>query len=250
MAPADFKGLRFRTVGLAATVMVRMGAASNPLRARSRPAMSVDWIDAAEFNNVSSDRALGTGRSGQGLHAAELPPGVRTIRDPIQPEQIAAAAGGFESDDRCRRAGEQRRYVMEGDRRYSRDYAELRSQEQGGVSQDAAIDPRAQLELVDRVVARKSGRKSMVQAVLDSMREFAARAGVAGIRHHGRQRSGVQPVLAAATTPAKRNAKDTPAFRSRICNASVRCAPSFPAGRRPSPLRSGEQQPDRSFDLQ
>src|SRR5512133_601743 len=56
----DMKGIKFRTVGLSIDIYQGLGAAVNALPgAESVPAMDRGLLDAAEFNNASSDRALG-----------------------------------------------------------------------------------------------------------------------------------------------------------------------------------------------
>src|SRR6185369_6820671 len=56
----DFKGLKYRTVGLAVDLFTDLGAAVNPLPGGEIvPALDRGLIEAAEFNNASSDRALG-----------------------------------------------------------------------------------------------------------------------------------------------------------------------------------------------
>ena len=56
----DFKGLKFRTVGLSIDVFTGLGAAVNALPGGEIvPAMDRGLLDAAEFNNASSDRVLG-----------------------------------------------------------------------------------------------------------------------------------------------------------------------------------------------
>jgi TRAP-type mannitol/chloroaromatic compound transport system substrate-binding protein len=58
--PEDFKGLKFRTVGLSIDVFTGMGAAVNALPGGEIvPAMDRGLLDAAEFNNATSDRILG-----------------------------------------------------------------------------------------------------------------------------------------------------------------------------------------------
>src|SRR5207244_2602585 len=58
--PDDFKGMKFRTVGISIDLFTGMGAAVNALPgAEIVPALDRGLIDAAEFNNASSDRALG-----------------------------------------------------------------------------------------------------------------------------------------------------------------------------------------------
>jgi TRAP-type mannitol/chloroaromatic compound transport system substrate-binding protein len=56
----SFKGLKFRTVGISIDVFTALGAAVNALPGGEIvPAMDRGLLDAAEFNNASSDRLLG-----------------------------------------------------------------------------------------------------------------------------------------------------------------------------------------------
>src|ERR671922_1771910 len=56
----DLKGLKFRTVGISIDVFTGLGAAVNALPGGEIvPAMDRGLLDAAEFNNASSDRVLG-----------------------------------------------------------------------------------------------------------------------------------------------------------------------------------------------
>ena len=56
----DFKGLKYRTVGISIDLFTSMGAAVNALPGGEIvPAMDRGLLDAAEFNNMSSDRLLG-----------------------------------------------------------------------------------------------------------------------------------------------------------------------------------------------
>jgi len=58
--PEDFKGLKYRTVGISIDVFTGLGAAVNALPGGEIvPAMDRGLLDAAEFNNASSDRLLG-----------------------------------------------------------------------------------------------------------------------------------------------------------------------------------------------
>src|SRR5439155_165269 len=56
----DFKGMKYRTVGLSADVFKEMGASVTILAGGEIvPAMDRGLLDAAEFNNPSSDILLG-----------------------------------------------------------------------------------------------------------------------------------------------------------------------------------------------
>src|SRR5881394_967162 len=58
--PDDFKGMKYRTVGISIDVFQGMGAAVNALPgAEIVPAIDRGLIEAAEFNNATSDRILG-----------------------------------------------------------------------------------------------------------------------------------------------------------------------------------------------
>src|SRR6201991_5176462 len=56
----DLKGLKFRTVGISIDLFTKLGSAVNALPGGEIvPAMDRGLLDAAEFNNASSDRVLG-----------------------------------------------------------------------------------------------------------------------------------------------------------------------------------------------
>src|SRR5256714_11382993 len=58
--PDDFKGLKFRTVGISIDVYTGLGAAVNALPGGEIvPAIDRGLLDGAEFNNATSDRILG-----------------------------------------------------------------------------------------------------------------------------------------------------------------------------------------------
>src|SRR6202165_3756391 len=58
--PEDFKGLKYRTVGISIDLFTAMGAAVNALPGGEIvPAIDRGLLDAAEFNNATSDRILG-----------------------------------------------------------------------------------------------------------------------------------------------------------------------------------------------
>ena len=174
---ADMKGLKFRTVGLAVDVFTDMGVAVKPLPGGEIvPALDRGLIDAAEFNNASSDRVLGFADVAkncmlQSFHqSAEqfeilfngpkyraLPQELRSIVD--YAVQAASADMSWKAIDRN-----------------SKDYIELKK---AGVkfykTPDAIL--RAQLASWDKTVAKKSAENPLFRKVLDSQRQFAERAG-------------------------------------------------------------------------
>jgi TRAP-type mannitol/chloroaromatic compound transport system substrate-binding protein len=176
--PDDFKGLKFRTVGLSIDIFNGLGAAVNALPgAEIVPALDRGLLDAAEFNNASSDRALGFPDVSkicmlQSFHqSAEqfeiifnrgkfntLPEDLRNILG--YAVQAASADMSWKAIDR-----------------YSSDYLEM--QQKQGVkfykTPDAIL--KRQLEIWDGVVKKKSEENPFFKKALESQRQFAQRAG-------------------------------------------------------------------------
>jgi TRAP-type mannitol/chloroaromatic compound transport system substrate-binding protein len=173
----DMKGLKFRTVGLAVDMFTEMGTAVNPLPGGEIvPALDRGLIDAAEFNNASSDRALGFPdvvkncmlqsfhQSGEqfeilfnrGKYAA-LPQELRSIID--YAVQASSADMSWKAVDRN-----------------SKDYEEMKKQ---GIKFYKTPDSvlRAQLAAWDKTIAKKAGENALFRKVLDSQKAFAQRAG-------------------------------------------------------------------------
>jgi TRAP-type mannitol/chloroaromatic compound transport system substrate-binding protein len=175
--PDDMKGLKFRTVGLSIDIFTGLGAAVNALPgAEIVPAMDRGLLDAAEFNNASSDKALGFQDVSkvcmlQSFHQCSeqfeiifnrpkfdaLPQDLRNIID--YAVQAASADMSWKAIDR-----------------YSKDYLEL--QEKNGVkfykTPDAVL--KRQLEIWDAVIEKRAGENPMFKKVLESQRAFAQRA--------------------------------------------------------------------------
>ena len=174
---ADIKGMKFRTVGLAVDMYKDMGLAVNPLPGGEIvPALDRGLIDAAEFNNASSDRLLGFPDVAkhcmlQSFHQCSenfeilfnkkrydaLPADMKSIID--YAVQAASADMSWKAIDR-----------------YSKDYIEM--QEKQGVkfwkTPDAIL--KAQLASWDKIIAAKSADNPAFKKVLESMRGFAQRA--------------------------------------------------------------------------
>ncbi len=173
----DMKGLKFRTVGLAVDVFTELGTAVNPLPGGEIvPALDRGLIDAAEFNNATSDRILGFPdvvkncmlqsfhQSGEQFEILfnktklnALPAELRTIIDVAV--QASSADMSWKAIDRN-----------------SKDYEDLKKQ---GIKFYKTPDSvlRAQLAAWDKVIAKKAGENALFKKVLDSQRAYAARAG-------------------------------------------------------------------------
>ena len=175
--PEDMKGLKFRTVGLAVDVFTDMGVAVNALPGGEIvPAMDRGLLDAAEFNNASSDRLLGFPDVAkvcmlQSFHQCSEQ--FEILFNKKKFDALPADLKAIISNAASAASAEMSWKAID---RYSKDYFEM--QEKQGVKFYKTPDPilRAQLESWDKVIAKKAGENPMFKKVLDSQRAFAARA--------------------------------------------------------------------------
>jgi len=173
----DMKGLKYRTVGISIDIFTAMGAAVNALPGGEIvPAMDRGLLDAAEFNNASSDKALGFADVSkvcmlQSFHQSSEQFEITFNRKryealPAELKSIIAYAVEAASADLSWKAID----------RYSADYEDL--QKNHGVkfykTPDAIL--KKQLEIWDEVIAKKAAADPMFKKVLDSQKKYAARA--------------------------------------------------------------------------
>lgn len=173
----DLKGLKYRTVGLAVDIFTELGVAVNPLPGGEIvPALDRGLIDAAEFNNASSDRVLGFPdvvkncmlqsfhQSGEQFEILfnktklnALPTELRSIIDAAV--SAASAEMSWKAIDRN-----------------TKDYDEMKK---AGIKFYKTPDSilRAQLAAWDKVIAKKAAENALFKKVLDSQKAFAEKAG-------------------------------------------------------------------------
>ena len=112
----DLKGLKYRTVGLAADLIQAMGAAVAQLPGGEIvPAMERGVIDALRVQQPDLGPPLRRAERGQELHAGQPPSGDRVLRDHVQPHEVQRAAEGAAGDPAICRRGRVLRQRVEGD---------------------------------------------------------------------------------------------------------------------------------------
>ncbi len=113
----DFKGLKFRTVGISIDVFTGMGAAVNALPGGEIvAAMDRGLLDAAEFNNASSDRVLGFADVSKVCMLQSYHQNAEQFEIIVQQDEVRRAAGQDEGHHRERRRSGIAGHVLEGDR--------------------------------------------------------------------------------------------------------------------------------------
>lgn len=173
----DIKGLKFRTVGISIDVYTAQGAAVNALPGGEIvSAMDRGLLDAAEFNNASSDRALGFPDVSkvcmlQSFHQNAEQFEIMFNKDkynalPDKMKSIIANAVDAASADMSWKAID----------RYSKDYIEMQGKD--NVKFYKTPDPilKGQLEAYDDVVKKKSAENPLFKEIVQSQINFAKRA--------------------------------------------------------------------------
>jgi TRAP-type mannitol/chloroaromatic compound transport system substrate-binding protein len=172
----DFKGLKFRAVGVSIDLFQAMGAAVNALPdGEIVPAMERGLLDGAQLNNTSSDRAIGLPDVAktcmlQSFHqnAEQFEILVnRTRYDalPARLKTIIESAVEAASADMSWKAVD----------RYSRDYIELQTKDKVRFYKTPEAILQKQLEVYDQIVARLAAQDPLFKEIVESQRAFAER---------------------------------------------------------------------------
>ncbi|MGZ3327566.1 MAG: TRAP transporter substrate-binding protein [Xanthobacteraceae bacterium] len=173
----DFKGLKFRTVGISIDVFQGLGSAVNALPGGEIvSAMDRGLLEAAEFNNASSDRALGFADVSkvcmlQSYHQNAEQFEImfnKTKYDALPEKMRAIIANAVEaaSQDMSLKAID----------RYSQDYIELQTKDNVKFYKTPDAILKRQLEIYDEVVKKKAGENPLFKEILASQIAFAKRA--------------------------------------------------------------------------
>ncbi len=175
--PDDFKGMKYRTVGISIDLFTGMGAAVNALPgAEIVPAIDRGLLDAAEFNNATSDRILGFPDVSkvcmlQSYHQNGEQFEImfnKTKYDalPTKMQSIIANAVEAASADMSWKAIN----------RYSQDYIELQTKDKVRFYKTPDSVLQRQLEVFDQVNAKKSAENPMWKEISESQKKYAERA--------------------------------------------------------------------------
>src|SRR5471030_3276122 len=173
----DFKGLKYRTVGISIDLFTAMGAAVNALPGGEIvPAIDRGLLDAAEFNNASSDRALGFADVSKicmlqsyNQNAEQLEITFNKTKYDALPEKFKAIiANGVEaaSADMMWKAID----------RNSQDYITLQSVDKVKFYRTPVSILQKQIELYDEIIEKKSAGNPLFTEIVASQKKFAERA--------------------------------------------------------------------------
>ena len=175
--PDDFKGMKFRTVGISIDVFTTMGAAVNALPGGEIvPAMDRGLLDAAEFNNMTSDRLLGFPDVSKVCMLQSFHQNAEQFEISFNKTKFDALPAKMKSIIENAVDAASADLAWKAIDRYSKDYIEM--QQKQGVKFYKTPDSvlQRQLDVYEGIAKKKSDENPLFKEILDSQRAFAERA--------------------------------------------------------------------------
>ena len=175
--PEDFKGLKFRTVGISIDVFTGLGAAVNALPGGEIvPAMDRGLLDAAEFNNASSDRILGFPDVSKVCMLQSYHQNAEQFEIMFNKAKFDALPAKMKSIIENAVEAASADMSWKAIDRYSKDYIEMQTKQNVKFYKTPDAILQKQLEIYDTVASKKSGENALFKEIVDSQKAFAERA--------------------------------------------------------------------------
>jgi TRAP-type mannitol/chloroaromatic compound transport system substrate-binding protein len=174
---SDFKGMKFRTVGISIDMYTGLGAAVNALPGGEIvPALDRGLLDGAEFNNASSDRLLGFPDVSKVCMLQSYHQNAEQFEITFNKTKYDALPAKMKSIIENAVEAASADMSWKAIDRYSKDYAEMQTAQ--GVkfykTPDAVLQE--QLNIMDKIIAKKATENPLFKEIDDSQRAYAERA--------------------------------------------------------------------------
>lgn len=172
----DLENLRFRAVGLAAEVFRELGLNTTALQAADIvPWLDKGLIDAAEFNNPSSDRALGFPSVSSVCMIRSFHQSSEVFEVIFNKQRFDGLPFALRSIIRYALQASSADLSWKASDRFSTDYEEMRRKQ--GVRYYVTPDDilKAQLNAWRKIIARESANSRIFKRIIDSQMRFAKR---------------------------------------------------------------------------
>ncbi|MDB5927239.1 MAG: C4-dicarboxylate transporter [Betaproteobacteria bacterium] len=173
----DFKGLKYRTVGISIDVFTGMGAAVNALPGGEIvPAIDRGLLDAAEFNNTSSDRALGFADVSKTCMLQSYHQNAEQLEITFNKTKYDALPAKLKSIIAYAVDAASANMMWKAIDRNSQDYITLQTTDKVKFYRTPTSVLQKQLEVYDQVVAKKGEGTPFFKEIIASQKKFAERA--------------------------------------------------------------------------
>ncbi len=171
---SQMNGLKYRTVGLAADVLLEMGMSVVQLPGGEiQPAMKSGLIDAAEFNNPTSDRDFGMQDVSKHYHLASFHQSQEFFEVSFNKEKYENLTDAQKAILKYASEAENSNFYWNNTKRYSEDLVKLRDEQGVNVYRTPDSVMAAQLEAWDVVVDRIAAEDAFFAKVIESQKAYA-----------------------------------------------------------------------------
>ncbi|MBD1546144.1 TRAP transporter substrate-binding protein [Roseibium aggregatum] len=171
---AQMNGLKYRTVGLAADVMLQMGLSVVQLPGGEiQPAMKSGLIDAAEFNNPTSDRDFGMQDVSKDYMLASFHQSQEFFEITFNKKKYESLPSELQAVLKHASNAENSNFYWHNTKRYAEDLVKLQTEQGVNVWRTPDSVMAAQLDAWDTVVARISEEDPFFAKVIESQKKYA-----------------------------------------------------------------------------
>ena len=171
---SQMKGLKYRTVGLAADVLLEMGMSVVQLPGGEiQPAMKSGLIDAAEFNNPTSDRDFGMQDVSKHYHLASFHQSQEFFEVTFNKKMYEGLPDELKAILKYASEAENSNFYWNNTKRYADDLVKLRDEQGVNIYRTPDSVMAAQLGAWDIVVDRISGEDPFFAKVIESQKVYA-----------------------------------------------------------------------------
>ena len=173
----DFKGLKFRTVGISIDVFTGLGASVNALPGGEIvAAMDRGLLDAAEFNNASSDKALGFPDVSKVCMLQSYHQNAEQFEIMFNKDKYNALPKGIQAIIANATEAASADMAWKAIDRYSKDYVEMQTKDKVKFYKTPDAILKHQLTSYDEVAKKKAADNPLFKEIVASQIAFAKRA--------------------------------------------------------------------------
>jgi TRAP-type mannitol/chloroaromatic compound transport system substrate-binding protein len=173
---SDVKGMKYRTVGLATNVLTAMGMVVRQLPGGEiQPAMKTGLIDAAEFNNPTSDSQFGMQDVSKHYHLGSFHQSQEMFEIPMNTKRLKSLSPAHQAILRNAAYAANSDNYFKALVRYSTDLAKLMNEHKVNVYQTSDAILAEQLKGWDKIVGEFSAKDAFFKKVVDSQKAYAKR---------------------------------------------------------------------------
>jgi TRAP-type mannitol/chloroaromatic compound transport system substrate-binding protein len=171
---SDIKGIKYRTVGLASNVFQAMGMVVRNLPGNEiQPAMKTGLIEAAEYNNPTSDKNFGMQDVSKDYHLGSFHQSQEMFEIPVNTKKYNNLSPAHQAIIRNAAYAANSDNYFKALMRYSTDLAKLINEDKVNVHQTSDEILSEQLKAWDKVVRDFSEKDPFFKKIIDSQKTYA-----------------------------------------------------------------------------